>query len=184
MPNQKRLITKKIAKQGTKGMPKLPQARTKGDLHKPGTSGRSGVLRCPDCRALYYDKHWHSAGALGQQVDLTDAAEQRCEECARAAKGQTTAYAGEVLLDAEFAPHEKEEVLGLVRNVGKRAMKRDPEDRIVRISEANGAIRVLTSENQLAVSIGKQVHQARKGGILTITWSHDDKPVRVHWRKG
>ena len=76
---------------------------------------------------------------------------------------------------------ERQEVVGLVRNAGKRAMKRDPEDRVISVVVSGAKIRVLTSENQLAVAIGKQLHQARKGGKLTIIWSAQDKPVRVHW---
>jgi hypothetical protein len=72
-------------------------------------------------------------------------------------------------------------VLALARNVGRRAQARDPEDRIIKINDAPGGAVVTTTENQLAVSIGKQIDRARKGGKLDITWSQGDKPVRVRW---
>jgi hypothetical protein len=69
----------------------------------------------------------------------------------------------------------------LARNVANRAGRRDPEDRIIKIVDAGESVVIYTTENQLAVSIGKQIHSARKGGTLVITWSHQDKPVRVRW---
>lgn len=187
MPKQKRIITKKSVKKGTaKSVLANPKGgKTKGDLHKPGSSGLKGMLRCEGCRAVYFDKHWHSAKVLGD-MDLFGIAAGLCDECAMTKKKSagSPAYAGEVVLDGEFAPAEKAEILALVRNAGKRASSRDPMDRIVRIAEAGGAVRVYTTENQLAVAIGKQVHHARKGGTLTITWSKGDKLVRVHWQKG
>ena len=77
---------------------------------------------------------------------------------------------------------ERQEMVAIVRKAGKRAIRRDPMDRIVSVTVYGGRIRVLTSENQLAVSLGKQLHRARKRSVLTITWSAHDKPVRVHWK--
>ncbi len=188
MPKQKRLITKKSVKKGTsKAVAARPKGgRTKGDLHKGGSAGREGAIRCGSCGAIYFDKHWHSPAVLAGDMDITWLKAGMCEEC-RAQKKKTSsgvAYAGEVVLDGEFSPTEKVEILGLIRNVGKRAIARDPMDRIVRIAESGGAVRAYTSENQLAVAIGKQVHRSHKGGKLTITWSEGDKLVRVHWTKG
>jgi hypothetical protein len=42
-------------------------------------------------------------------------------------------------------------------------------------------VRVTTTENQLAISLGKQVDSAFKGGTLKIRFSDEDLPVRVFW---
>ncbi len=191
----KRIIKKSVGSRGRAGLSKNEKRSIKGTFKvragsvlvagKKSGAARGGVLRCEDCAALWFDKHWHAPSVL-EGIDLANASKGLCEECRRARrspKGAAAPYAGEVTLDGEFSPKEKEEILGLVRNVGKRAMSRNPEDRIVRIAEMGGTIKVYTTENQLAVSIGKQVHGARKGSELTIVWSHDDMPVRVHWRK-
>lgn len=91
-------------------------------------------------------------------------------------------WAGEVVLEGLTAA-EKEEVLNMVRHTGGKG-PRDPNDRVVRIEDSAKGLRILTAENRLAMSIGKRVHRARKGGTLTITWSPGDLPVRVHWKKG
>lgn len=189
----KRIIEKSSGSRGRAGTSKKEKMSRGGtrstQVRRPGTLKKGalppgGVIRCEDCSAIWYDKHWHSPSVV-EHMRLATSAMGLCEECRRARRSpkNTAPYAGEVTLDGEFAPHEKEEILGLIRNVGKRAMKRDPEDRIVRIAEAGGAIKVFTTKNQLAVAIGKQVHDARKGGELHITWSRTDMPVRVRWTK-
>lgn len=141
---------------------------------------------CPDCLSVYYDKHWHAPSFFGGKRAVRSAAlvSERCIECAIRAKARgSMVFAGEVILKGDFTDEERAELLRLVRNVGKRAVQRDPQDRIVRIDSTRAAMKIFTSENQLAVSIGTQLHRARKGTTLTITWSHDDKPVRVLVRK-
>ncbi|MDD5252240.1 MAG: hypothetical protein PHT12_06485 [Patescibacteria group bacterium] len=135
-----------------------------------------GAARCGDCGAVYYDKHWHSAELVPAKVRTGGLAKKKCDVCRAGA-----AYAGEVLIEGVADQGERAEIAALVRNIGKRATLRDPEERIVRLHDDGSSLRIFTSENQLAVSIGKQVDQARKGGRLDIVWSADDKPVRVHW---
>lgn len=143
-------------------------------------------MACPDCFSVYYDKHWHAPSFFGGKGAVRSAVlvRERCIECAIRAKARgSVVFGGEVLLKGAYDHDEQDELLRLVRNVGKRASKRDPQDRIVRIDRSGATVKILTSENQLAVSIGKQLHRARKGSSLTITWSHDDKLVRVLVRK-
>lgn len=137
---------------------------------------------CPDCLSVYYDKHWHAPSFFGGKRAVRSAAlvSERCIECkVRANARGSRVFAGEVTLKGDFTDEERAELLRLVRNVGKRAVRRDPQDRIVRIDSTRASVKIFTSENQLAVAIGKQLHRARKGTTLTIIWSHDDKPVRV-----
>lgn len=194
MAKQKRIIKRTLGSKGRTGLSKAEKRSLKGTAaaraRRPGTPKKAqplpgGVMVCEVCSAVWFDKHWHARSVL-EGLDLAGAASGLCPECKgqRDRKGNAPAYAGEVTLDGEFSPQEKAEILGIVRNAGKRAMLRNPEDRIVRIAEAGGAIKVFTSHNQLAAAIGRMVHDARKGGELTITWSRADMPVRVVWKKG
>lgn len=88
-------------------------------------------------------------------------------------------YEGEVNLLNLGA--DKNEVLRLTKNVAARALKRDPEDQVLKIEDKKDSLRILTSENQLALSIGKQVAQAFKGGVLKIQFSHQEEVARVTW---
>ncbi|MEY4744815.1 MAG: hypothetical protein RL272_760 [Candidatus Parcubacteria bacterium] len=132
-----------------------------------GTSGRSSKLRKEIAGSFRSQARREGAGAA-----------------ARYGKRPSSpgGWNGEVVLTGLTAA-EKEEVLGMVRHTGGTG-PRDPEDRVIRVEDRKNALRILTSESHLAVSIGKRVHRARKGGTLTITWAPDDMPVRVAWKKG
>lgn len=146
----------------------------------------TGAAACPDCGAVYFDKHWHSCSEPECRLKAGKLPRKVCPECRlmkKSGRGPGN-YAGEVLIDGVADRNELREIKNLVMNVAKRAAKRDPEDRIVNVVEGPGSLDIFTSENQLAVSIGRQVHQARKGGELSITWSKSDKPVRVRWQAG
>lgn len=197
MPKKsQRIIKKSLDSSGTAGPTGKQQKQITGtfssqarrDRMTPvGKKGFPGFLVCGGCGAVYFDKHWHTP-SLGIGLDLSGAGKATCEECHVSTRpgGRPAAREaeGEVVLEGLAEETEAAEVLALVRNVGKRALKRDPLDRILRIAGGQGIFHVFTSENQLAVSIGKQVHSARKGGTLTITWSSADAPVLVRWSKG
>ncbi|MFH1611690.1 MAG: hypothetical protein ABH887_00225 [bacterium] len=68
--------------------------------------------------------------------------------------------------------------MNLINNIGERAFKRDPMDRIIKINDNKTEIEILTTENQLAISIGKQIKSAFKGDI-EIKLSKEESVVRV-----
>jgi hypothetical protein len=132
---------------------------------------------------VYYDKHWHSASLIAPDVPKSELVPSLCDACHQSPSvgGVPTGWGGEVTLEGVPAAN-REDVLSQVRAIAKRAAVRDPQSRVLKIIEKAGKMLVYTSENQLAAAIGKEVHDAHKGGQLTITWSDDDKPVRVTWK--
>lgn len=150
------------------------------DIEEKQPKSKEGLIFCLGCGAVYYDKHWHTnkkyAAILKNQKAIK---KELCPEC-KNAKNEN--FEGEILL--KNLSKEKEEILNLVRNIEKRAKKRDPEDRIIKIEDKGKTVRILTTENQLAVSIGKQIDRAFKGGELKIKWSEKDALVRVIWTQG
>lgn len=143
---------------------------------------------CRRCHAIYFDKHWHTwarVRILAERLRKARVREDVCTECRWALdsgpEGKRN-WEGEVVLTGLSDSAKKREVLALVRNVGKRATERDPEDQVIRIEDKGETVRILTTENQLAISIGKQIDRARKGGKLDIKFSHEDAPVRVTWQ--
>ena len=85
------------------------------------------------------------------------------------------------VLGGTLTPDDRRELLSMIENEGARAAARDRQNRILTVSRSGKDIVVTTEKNNLAVSIGKKLHRARKGGELTVTWSHHDLPVRVVW---
>lgn len=152
----------------------------------------TGLRLCARCEAVWYDGHWHTAPNLvaalkAKRKVAKPSKDTLCEECRYAAHGPADAksalYEGELTLDGLIDKKEKAEILATVRNAAKRAQKRDPEDRIVAIDDRGERVVVTTTENQLAVSLGKAVDSSHKGGKLRVTWSSDDLPARVHWTR-
>jgi hypothetical protein len=153
------------------------------DWWEKEVKGKGQFLVCQKCGAVYLKKHWYNNSSLAEFLKKQKNIKYSiCGECALKPLSTRGAYLyeGEVLLTNLGA--DKEAILRLAKNVGERAIKRDPEDQILKIEDKNDSLRILTSENQLAISIGKQVAQAFKGGILKIKFSHQEEVVRVTWR--
>jgi hypothetical protein len=157
---------------------------------KEGRKASSARL-CERCGAVYMDGHWHTSPGLSAKLKaakriMSGKHPQTCIECEWAEHGQrgkAAGFEGEVTLDGLKDPAEKSAVLATVRNFGKRAVKRDPQDRIIAIDDRGERVVVTTTENQMAAGIGRTVAAAFKGGKLKIVWSDDDLPVRVHWTR-
>ena len=147
----------------------------------------SEVVVCTRCHAIYYDKHWHTWSngetRLPVGAKLTEALCRACTTI-EPKRGKTAAfgYEGEVLLSGLTEGGRKQELMRLIRNIGSRAVRRDPEDQIIKIEDKGATVRITTTENQLAVAIGKQIERAFKGGALVIKWSNEDLLARVTWR--
>lgn len=154
------------------------------DWDSKKVEGKHPVILCPKCGAVYYDKHWHTdkeySSFLRKQKRT---AKEFCPECKFTSR-QEVCYEGEVILKNLPGGREKTEILNLVENISDRAVKRDPEDRIIKIEDNGKTVRILTTENQLAASIGKQINSAFKGGKLTIKWNESDQTARVVWEAG
>ncbi len=153
------------------------------DWWEKEVKGKKNVmLVCKKCGAVYMKKHWYANARLSlflrEQKNIKYAV---CNECSLKPLSERGAYLYEGEIKLLNLGNDKNEVLNLVKNVGARAVKRDPEDQILKIEDKGDALRVITSENQLAVSIGKQVASAFKGGVLKIQFSHQEEVARVIW---
>ncbi len=139
----------------------------------------AGDAICKRCHAVYFHKRWHADHKLYAEFKVHHhAAEILCGECKMIE--QKDGFGGEVVLK-NIKAADKPEIIREIKNIGARAFRRDPEDQIIKIEDRGKTIRVTTTENQLALSIGKQIAASHKGGKLEIKLSKDDKLVRVVW---
>ena len=139
--------------------------------------GKADFLVCPSCSAVYDDKRWKASF-----VHVRDAKETKriafglCPACAMIRDGK---YEGQILATG-ISLRRIEEALARIRNVGARARIRDPMDRIIAVRRSGKRIEVTTTENQLALRIGRALKQLL-GGKLRIQWSHEEDVVRINW---
>jgi len=137
--------------------------------------GTEETILCSKCKAIYYGKCWHKNARLFEK-NIKCTKKILCPACKWT---KTNLAEGIIVLTLKDNLKEKE-ILNLVRNVETKAKLRDPEDRIMKINKEENKITILTTENQLALSIAKQIKRAFKGD-LKIKWSHNEDVVRLEW---
>ena len=139
-----------------------------------------GEYWCPTCRAVWFKKAWHNDERKYTVLSQNPVLSRTCPACHKTAHDLPEGIATLSALDL-LPVARKGELLQLVRNVGARARKRDPMDRIIRIMDKGNEVQVYTSENQLAVAIGNETKRAF-GGDLNVDFSHRDNEIaRVVW---
>lgn len=139
--------------------------------------GKQNIVMCPECKAAYYYKSWHHS--LEDYQKLSEDKRIKFSICPACQMIKDKTYEGQVIIRGIMLD-KKDEIINLIKNVAERAFKRDPMDRIIKIENNSiSEVEVLTTENQLAVSIGKQVKRAFKGGAIEIKWSDEESVARV-----
>ena len=140
--------------------------------------GKKDFVACSDCDAVYYDKSWKHGfeGGLKQENDTEkNISFKVCPACQMRRDGQ---FEGELTL-VGIPAGEKEGILNRVRNMGEKAQASDPLDRILSVKETGDTVRITTSENQLALQIGKAVNKASKASTIESSFSRAESPMRV-----
>jgi len=149
-------------------------------MTQPELSSPEGEFYCAECKAVWYRKAWHTDDRKYEELSKNPDLARTCPACHKSAMDLPE---GIVTLSAlEALPKErKEEILSLIRNMGERSAKRDPMDRIIRITDKGGEVVVYTTENQLAAALGSEIKRAF-GGDLNIDFGHRDNEIaRVVW---
>jgi len=160
---------------------------TKKDNWESLVKKMEGLRLCDRCNAVYYDGHWHTDPKLAEQIreHQPDVKKELCQQCAYIMNGEVNTrkgFEGQIVLDGLRDIEEKREILHTVRNFANQAKENDPQQQIADIDDRGNRVVISTTDNQMAVGIGKAVDRAFKGGSLKIVWSEDDLPARVYWK--
>ncbi|MEX0869873.1 MAG: hypothetical protein WDZ39_00365 [Candidatus Spechtbacterales bacterium] len=144
--------------------------------------GKQDIIMCPVCHCVYFYKSWRSS--LEEYKQLGEEKNIKFKMCPADQMKKQGFFEGELILE-NVPEHEKEEIENLIEHIAERAQKRDPMDRILKKHDARSRIEIHTSENQLAVNMGKQVHKAHKGSKIDIKFSEEESVarIRVLWPK-
>jgi hypothetical protein len=139
------------------------------------------MLHCRGCGAVYCRRRW----TLTPPPDIRDRPELRdgvhavlCPACRKIGDQYPS---GEVLLTG-VSSGERQEVLHLLRNAEKTARANNPLERIMDLKAEGATWKVMTTTENLAQRLGRCLERAR-GGKVTYKWSHNNKFVRVVWKK-
>ena len=140
--------------------------------------GKKDILICKKCNAVYWYKSWHHR--LDDYPYLSEKKNLKFVLCPACQMIKEKKYEGELIVE-NVSPKVRKEIINTVKNMGEEAFRRDPQDRIISIKESNGnskRIRILTTENQLAVRIGKKIARTFKGK-LNIRYSKKESTARI-----
>lgn len=150
---------------------KDPYLAKKG-LHSPSI--------CSTCNAIYNNKRWYLKEDFHKEGFAWETAEMvTCPACQ---KIKDNYPGGMVVLEGEFLKEHKEEIFSLIRHEEQKALRVNPLERIMKISHTKGKSEITTTNEVLAERIGNALHRAYKGN-REIKLSHDDKFVRIYWKR-
>lgn len=139
------------------------------------------LVRCGSCGAFFLKGHWTFVPAGAQRGLQQQARAATCPSCAAEKRGRAPdAAAGELTIRG-LATAARPQALQTIAGFAARARDRNPEARVLSVDASRAAIVVRTTQNQLAVRLGKTLDRSMKGGALRITYSEDDLPLRVTW---
>ncbi len=175
--------------------PRRPKPRKEEAEFGPG---KIDVLVCKKCGAFYWYKSWHHH--LSDYPELKQSKRIKFTLCPACQMIKDKKYEGEIILEA--VPKDfKEDIKTLAKNYGERATEADLMDRVISIKEKRvkrvsvkrkrGAtsrkefkdlkdIRILTTENQLAIRLAKKISEIYGGKFsLNISHSHKEDIARI-----
>lgn len=159
----------------------IRQLKSAPRLIKPSElKSLKGAYFCPYCRAIFHTKSWHND--LRQYEKIKDCLElaRMCPACYKTEMDLPEGIITFTGLD-NFPLKRKKELINLVRNIWKRAEKRDPMDRVFKILDKGNEIQVYTTENQLALAIGNEVKRALGGDLNIGFGQRENKIARIVW---
>ena len=156
---------------------KLPQ-RNGEPAHDQYGQEQKGAVKCPRCGNVHFKRRWY--GSLGDipTRQKGDAVRRESPKITKRELCPACKIANEHLFEGELTVEKvpakyRVELLRLLRNLGVRARKKDPQDRIIAIERKPGNYRVTTTENQLAVRMAKKIKEVFAPVDLKISFSRD-----------
>ncbi len=129
---------------------------------------------CPKCHAVYAKGHWHWAKSWP-----SEAKEQLCPACQRIKDNYP---AGVVTVGGKFLESHQDEVVNLVRHLGKEEEKAHPLHRIIQIEQVPSRITIKTTDIHLPHKIGHALKDAY-AGELEMSYDKEGYFARVNWNR-
>lgn len=132
-------------------------------------------LICSDCGVVYFDKSWHRNLNEEKIQHLKTNRQFKFTLCPACKMKKDKTFEGELVIKLKAKSLKlKADILSAIKNSDKQAQEKDPLDRILWMEEREDGFHVFTSENQLAVKMGKKLESSFPGSTLEIKYSEED----------
>ena len=148
--------------------------RSRKEESEFGLAGKE-FLSCSGCGIFYYDKSWHRS-LLGEKPEhLKESKQFKFTLCPACKMKKDRIFEGELVIKLQTKNYKlKTDVLNTVKNSDKQAQERDPLDRVLWTEERGDSVHIFTSENQLAVKIGKKLESSFPKRKMEVKHSGED----------
>lgn len=143
-------------------------------------AGLKETAVCSKCKLVYQNKRWRIDEKEAARLIASSATNKGiCPACRRMADAIP---AGIISLSGGYLHENRDAILNLVKHVEEKGRDKNPLGRIMEISLDKGVITINTTEDKIAQKIGREIFKAHKGE-LHYSWSHEQKMVRVTWKR-
>ncbi len=156
-----------------------PGPHSKKDEQEFGLAKKEFV-ECIDCGSCYFEKSWHHTLDEEKMSHIKKDKLIKMELCHACKMLKEKRYEGEVVIKFSGTMN-KQEIMNEIKNSDIQARQKDPLERVLWTEDKPDGLHVFTSENQLAVRIGKKIHSSLGKGNLTIKHSDDEDVTRVYF---
>jgi NMD protein affecting ribosome stability and mRNA decay len=156
--------------------------QTRKRLLDPYAEYKGGVepAVCPSCKLIYKKKHWHRADAEAKLL-LKDK-KTKLHKCPACRKIDDKYPLGVVNIKGDFLAEHFEDVVHLIKSEERRALQKNPLERLMKMDKVNGGLHVETTSDALALRIGRVLHRAYKGEA-EFKFRYGNKYVEVDWSR-
>jgi NMD protein affecting ribosome stability and mRNA decay len=137
-----------------------------------------GPVACPRCRAVFLKKRWTFDEAAFAKLEAAD--EAHFLLCPACLKIRDEYPEGLLTVRWEGLADHETDVMGLLRNIERRALSLNPLERIIKLIKRRGEVEVQTTNETLAQRMGRELVRAFHGTV-TYRWGHKEKLARVEW---
>lgn len=166
-------------------MSKIQKFKQFGKIRRPGPHSKKDeqefglakkeFLVCMDCGSSYFDKSWHHGLDEEKLGHFKKDKLVKFDVCPACKMAKEKRYEGELVIKFLISNSKfLNQIKNTVKNSDEQARDKDSMDRVLWTEEKNGELRVYTSENQLAVKIGKKLRSSLGKGKLIIKHSQED----------
>jgi len=135
---------------------------------------------CKSCGLVYHEKKWVRDESLRKKLEKEGGVHYVI--CPACRKENQHYPMGIVELTGNFWYSHQNDILNLIKNEEKRAIGKNPLERIMEIKEKKDMLSIETTRESLAKRIGKVLEKAYKGK-LRYTFSGGEKMIRIEWHR-
>ncbi|MBU1767991.1 MAG: hypothetical protein KJ648_07805 [Candidatus Omnitrophica bacterium] len=135
---------------------------------------------CPTCKLVYAKQHWHKND--GEATLLLNDKKTHKTKCPACRKIEDNYPMGVVNISGDFVSEHFEELVNLVKAEERRALEKNPLERLMKVDKVDGGIHVETTSEALALRIGRMLSKSYKGNT-DFKFRYGDKYVIVDWAR-